>query len=272
MEDTLNQKPITIFFSPGERSLEKPVIYADSREASSSTGKEIVKKLMELGADVKLVKLEFGDYLVGGDVAIERKTIVDFVGTLTRRFLFNQIFEMRRVYPRSLMVLEGYMGVLRKFSRISPESVSGALFALAQNGVPIIPTIDHKDTAVFLYTAARQEQIVEKRMPMVRPAKKVETLAEAQRFLMCGLPLIGREKANSILIKYGSPVNAFTHVDEWDKVEGIGNIIKKKAKDVLTTPFQPTPVENPKFYAETLEKIKLEQKELSRKKKGSKNT
>lgn len=241
MGNTLNQKPLTIFFSSGESPPEKPVIYTDSREASSPIGKEIVKKLMELGADVKLVKLEFGDYLVGEDVAIERKTIVDFVGTLTRRFLFNQIFEMRRVYPRSLMVLEGYMGVLRKFSRISPESVSGALFALAQNGIPIIPTIDHKDTAVLLYTAARQEQILEKRAPVVRPAKKLEKLTEVQLFLMCGIPLIGREKANNILLTYGSPMNAFTHVDEWDKVEGIGRIIKKKAKEVLMTPFQPTP-------------------------------
>jgi len=240
MKNTLNQKPLTIFFSSEEKSPEKPVIYADSREASSSTGKEIVKKLMELGANVKLVKLECGDYLVGEDVAIERKTIVDFVGTLTRRFLFNQIFEMRRVYPRSLMVLEGYMGVLRKFSRISPESVNGALFALAQNGIPIIPTIDHKDTAILLYTAARQEQILEKRAPVVRPAKKLEKLTEAQLFLMCGIPLIGREKANNILKKYGSPVNAFTHVDEWDKVEGIGSIIKKKAEEVLMTPFKPT--------------------------------
>lgn len=241
MGNTLNQKPLTTFFAPTEGALEKPVIYTDSREAASSIGRKIVKDLMELGADVKLVKLEFGDYLVGEDVAIERKTILDFVGTLMRRFLFNQVFEMKKVYPRSLMVLEGYMGVLRKFSRISPESVSGALFALAQNGIPVIPTIDHKDTAIFVYTAAKQEQTLEKRVPVVRPAKKVETLAEAQLFLMCGIPLIGREKANSILIKYGSPVNAFTHVDEWDKVEGIGGIIKKKAKDVLTTPFQPTP-------------------------------
>lgn len=241
MGNTLNQKPLTLFFSSGERDVEKPVIYIDSREASSSIGTKIVQNLMGLGADVKLVKLEFGDYLVGEDVAIERKTIVDFVGTLTRRFLFNQIFEMKKVYPKSLMILEGYMGVLRKFSRISPESVSGALFALAQNGIPVIPTIDHEDTAIFIYTAARQEQTLEKRAPMVRPAKKVETLAEAQLFLMCGIPLIGRKKARSILIKYGSPVNAFTHVDEWDKVEGIGGIIKKKAKDVLTTPFQPTP-------------------------------
>jgi len=58
MGNTLNQKPLILFFPSGEKTTEKPVIYIDSREASSSIGTKIANKLIELGAAVKLVKLE----------------------------------------------------------------------------------------------------------------------------------------------------------------------------------------------------------------------
>jgi SAM-dependent methyltransferase len=74
--------------------------------------------------------------LLPGDnyVAIERKTVFDLANTLTQRFLFDQIFRMKEAYPHSIVLIEGYMGLLRKFRRITPESLSGALFTLAQAG------------------------------------------------------------------------------------------------------------------------------------------
>jgi ERCC4-type nuclease len=215
---------------------QQPTIIVDSREAS--TAHKIVKGLQERGACIKTATLEKGDYILSDVCAVERKTVQDFVYTLTRRFLFEQIFKLKEIYPRSLLLLEGYLPIIYKYSRIQPASVWGAMFNLARNGMPIITTTSYKETIDFLYTAARQEQITEKRTPTVHPFKKVDTTTDAQLYLIASLPNVGREKALSILKCYQTPLNAMINVDNWpETVHGLGPKISSKAKEVLNTPF-----------------------------------
>jgi len=102
----------------------------------------------------------------------------------------------------------------------------------------MIHTTSYKETVDFLYTAAKQEQIVEKRIPVVHPVKKTETLADAQLFFMASLPNIGREKALSILNAYQTPINALLNVERWAKdIRGLGPKITEKVKQVLHTAY-----------------------------------
>lgn len=218
------------------RDEQRPTIIVDSREAS--TAAKIVKALIERGANVKTDTLEKGDYILSDQCAVERKTVHDFVYTLTRRFLFEQLFRLKDVYPKSLILLEGYLPIIYKYSRIQPSAVWGALFNLARNGVAIINTTSYKETADFLYVAARQEQIVEKRLPTIHPFKKVDSLADAQVYLIASLPNVGNEKARAILKCYQTPLNALINVDDWSEtVHGLGPKISSKVKDVLNTTF-----------------------------------
>ena len=66
---------------------EKPLIIVDSREASAAP--KIVKGLKEAGADIKIEALPKGDYIISDCCAIERKTVSDFVYTLTRLSLIH---------------------------------------------------------------------------------------------------------------------------------------------------------------------------------------
>lgn len=224
------------FLKEPERE-EKPTIIVDSREASASP--KIVKGLIELGAAVKTQMLPKGDYIISDACAIERKTVHDFVYTLTRRYLFEQLFSLKDAYAKPLILLEGYLPIIYKFSHINPTSVWGAMFALAKNGIAMIHTNSYKETIDFLYTAAKQEQIVEKRIPIVHPSKNVETLADAQIYFVASLPNIGREKAVSILKSYQTPLNALINLDEWTKdVYGLGPKISEKVRQVLNTPFR----------------------------------
>src|SRR3972149_10040210 len=159
---------------------EQPTIIVDCREASAAS--KIAKGLLERGANIKTETLEKGDYVLSDVCAVERKTVQDFVYTLTRRFLFEQVFRLKEVYPRSLILLEGYLPVIYKYSRIQPASVWGAMFHLAKNGIAIINTTSYKETVDFLYVAARQEQLVEKRAPTVHAFKKVDSLTDAQLY------------------------------------------------------------------------------------------
>jgi hypothetical protein len=85
-------------------------------------------------------------------------------------------------------VLEGYLPIIYKFSHIQPSAVWGAIFNLAKNGIALVNTAPHKETAEFLYVAARQEQIVEKRSPAVHAFKKYEKLSDAQVYFVASLP------------------------------------------------------------------------------------
>ena len=216
---------------------QEPTIIIDSREANTAI--KIVKGLRERGVNVKIETLQKGDYVLSDVCAVERKTVQDFVYTLTRRYLFEQLFDLKEVYPKSLILLEGYLPIIYKYSRIQPASIWGAMFNLAKNGIAIINTTSYKETIDFLYVAARQEQITEKRAPIVHAAKRVETTSDAQMYFVASLPNIGREKALSILKSYQTPLNALISVDDWSKnVYGLGPKITTKVKEVLNTPFK----------------------------------
>ena len=219
------------------RKAEQPTIIVDSREAG--TAPKIVKGLKEHGAEISIRVLEKGDYIISDLCAFERKTVHDFVYTLTRRYLFEQMFKLKEVYVKPFMIIEGYLPIIYKFSKIQPSSVWGAMFAIAKQGIYMIHTNSYKETIDFLYTAAKQEQIVEKRIPVVHPVKKLETLPEAQIFFLASLPNIGREKAVALLKSYQAPLNALINVDRWSKdVHGLGPKITKKVKRVIHEPYE----------------------------------
>jgi len=218
---------------------DQPTIIIDSREVK--TAPKIVKGLKELGADISIQHLEKGDYIISNLCAFERKTVHDFVYTLTRRYLFDQLFSLKECYEKPFIIIEGYLPIVYKFSRIQPASVWGAMFALAKEGIYLIHTNSYKETIDFLYTAAKQEQIVEKRAPVVHPVKKHETLADAQIFFLASLPNIGREKAVALLNSYQCPLNALNNVDQWSRdVHGLGPKITKKVKKVIHQPYEET--------------------------------
>jgi ERCC4-type nuclease len=161
--------------------------------------------------------------------------------------LFEQLFKLKEVYPKPFILIEGYMPIVYKFSKIRPAAVWGAMFAIAKQGILIIHTSSYKETIDFLITAAKQEQIVERRPLVVHAIKKTDTLADAQIFFLASLPNIGREKAVSILNSYQTPMNALLNVDNWKKeAYGLGPIITEKVKQVLNTPYSPSTNANTK--------------------------
>lgn len=239
----VDQTTILSYVSRG--SGERPRIYVDSREASNRNGKRIVSLLYELGAETVVRKLDFGDYLISEDIAIERKTVLDLANTLTQRFLFDQIFEMKEAYPKSIVLIEGYMGLLRRFRRISPESLSGALFALTQASIPLVPTIDYKDTATFLVASAKQLLKKGNVQCIIRHKVKTENIKEQQLFVVAGLPHIGPVLGESLLRQFKTVRTVFSSSkEELMNVRGIGPQIAEGIIKILDIPYE-NGVENP---------------------------
>ena len=220
-----------------ERGEQAILVIVDSREAAAA--QKLVNRLRELGAEVAIRALPRGDYIVSDRVAIERKTVRDFAYTLTRRQLFEQIFELKEYYERPILLLEGYMPIIYKFSRIKPSSVWGALFALAKNGIAVVPTLNYKESADFIVVACKQEQLAERRAPKVHPMKRLESLPEAQIYFLASLPNVGREKATALLRAYGTPMNALQNVERWARdLKGFGPKIVERVREVLHTHYE----------------------------------
>jgi ERCC4-type nuclease len=232
----MSEQPSILSFLPNKDF--KATIFIDTREVSTKNGKRIADLLSDLDIEVRKQKLDFGDYLVGKEVAIERKTVMDFASTLTNRFLFDQIFQLRDAYPKALVIIEGYMGLLRKFRKIKPEAINGALFALANTGIPIVPTIDYKDTAIFLSTAAKQLQ-KEKQSLKIRQKKKTKDLSSQQIFIVSGLPHIGSSLAEAMLKRFKSVRQVFNVSEgELQNVDGIGNKIAEDITFVINAEYE----------------------------------
>jgi len=233
----MEERPSLVAFFP-EEAQKHPYIYVDSREASTKNGQKIVKKLNELRAKLVIRKLDFGDFLIGEDVAIERKTIHDLVSTLTQRFLFDQIFNMKAAYPKSILLIEGYMGIIRKFRRITPEALNGALFAITQANISIVPTIDYRDTAIFLVTAAKQLRKKGKVKAVIRHRHKAKNMQQKQVYAVTGLPHVGPTLAVNLLKQFGSVHQVFSaSKEELKAVNGIGPLNASRIFEVLEAPY-----------------------------------
>jgi Fanconi anemia group M protein len=219
-----------------DKEEKQPTIIIDSREANGAV--KIVKGLKEKGVVTSIQFLKKGDYVISDECAFERKTVQDFAYTLTRRYLFDQLFLLKKAYQKPFILIEGYLPIIYKYSRIQPASVWGAMFSLAKQGINMIHTTNYKETVDFLYTSAKQEQLIEKRVPIIHSIKKTDTLADAQLFFLSSLPNIGREKAVNLLESFETPFNVLVNLNRWAKdVHGLGPKITKKVEDVLHTSY-----------------------------------
>ena len=212
-------------------------VIVDSREAS--TAKHIVDEIKRLGALTRIEVLEAGDYVVSKDIAIERKTVSDFISTLTRRNIFEQLGKLKEAYSRPMLIIEGDISSIPMISSINMSAVLGALASIARMGISIIPSPSPSATARLIVSLAKQERKTEQQIRIRPKTVKKGDISEEQIFFMCGLPMIGRERAEAILRVYRTPLEALKRVDGWPKrVEGIGETIVKRVKEILETPFK----------------------------------
>ena len=79
----------------------KQKVIIDYREKNSL----VVSELVKLGFEVEIKELKVADYLVK-DVAIERKTVSDFISSMINQRLRSQLEELQQ-YPNKLLIIEG---------------------------------------------------------------------------------------------------------------------------------------------------------------------
>ncbi len=209
-------------------------IYIDGREKS----RKIIEWLSSK-ATIEIRNLPVGDYLVSDRVAIERKTINDFLQSMIDKRLLSQMRELSRNFENVIMILEGTQNLYSQ-RNIHPNAIRGALASIMIDfKVPIISTEDEQDTAAIIYALAKREQEAEGRLVALRGERKPLTLFERQIFVVESLPNVSAVLARRLLTHFGSIENIVKAGEkELIKVEGIGGAKASEIRKVLKSRFQ----------------------------------
>ncbi|MEZ0319007.1 MAG: ERCC4 domain-containing protein [Pyrobaculum sp.] len=200
-------------------------VLVDSREHAQ----EVVRYIKETGCGVLKTKLEVGDY-IAGDFVFERKSVSDFVNSVVDGRLFEQAAKLKDSGLKALVIVEGDLWGELRFRKISPNAVLGAQLALYAMGVGLVYTVDKAHTGALVCLAAKRSGKRGVKTPAVKKKADVKTMQVA---LLASLPGIGPKRAEQLLKKYGTPLNALLNYKSWELDEKRHVLIKK----ILETPY-----------------------------------
>jgi Fanconi anemia group M protein len=212
-------------------------IVVDQRELDSAIARDLSTRE---GMETRLETLAVGDYVVSDRVAVERKTVSDFLDTLTGgdRSIFEQVGDLSRHYARPVVLIEGEG--LYEERNVHPDAIRGALASLTVDfGVSVLRTEDEGDTADLLAVLAGREQTTRDRTVSVHGEKSAKTLAEQQEYVVGAIADIGPVTARSLLEHFGS-VEAVMTAREEDllEVDGVGEVTADRIRDVVGSEYR----------------------------------
>jgi len=212
-------------------------IIADQRETKSKVVRELDSTE---GIDVELETLEVGDYVLSDRVAVERKSVQDFIDTITGgRSLFDQMGDLSSSYARPLLVLEGKRESLYA-TGVHPNAVRGALASVVVDyGVPVLFTADQEETAETFSVVARREQEERDREARVHGEKSSATLTEQQEYVVSSIADVGPVTARALLDEFGSVEEVMTAgAEELQDAEGVGEKTAKRIREVVGSKYE----------------------------------
>lgn len=207
-------KPIFDIFSKRKTTSSakpKEKIIIDYREKNSLVASELVN----LGFEIEFKNLKVGDYLVK-DIAIERKTVSDFISSMINKRLQNQIIELQQ-YKNKLLIIEGieeqelYSERGEGEKGMHPNSIRGFLISILINHkIPIIYTKNSDDTAKFISVIAKRKE----HELSLNVSKNNLNKKERMQFILESFPQIGPKTAKKLLEKFKTLKNIFNATEE----------------------------------------------------------
>ena len=211
-------------------------IVADQRELDSTIARDLSTRE---GVETRLETLAVGDYVLSDRVVVERKTVADFLDTLTGgdRSLFEQVGDAARHYDRPVVVIEGE-GLYGE-RNVHPKAIHGALASLAVDfGASVLRTAGEDETADLLEVVAEREQEESGREVSVHGEKQSRTLAEQQEYVVAAIAEVGPVTARGLLEEFGS-VEAVMTADEeaLQEAEGVGEVTAERVREVTGSDY-----------------------------------
>jgi len=203
-------------------------IVIDEREKKSG----IPNLLTAIGIKTEIKTLQIGDYIVGPETVVERKSIQDLISSVFDGRLFDQCSRLKEHFQNPILLVEGNVDEIESITE-NPLVFYGALSTVAIDfKIPIIPTPNASHTAKLLVSLCSKKESI--KGPFLKKIKKSNNIQKQQLSVLCSLPGIGEKIAIRILEKYGSPFIALSATSkELGKIPGLGETRAKKIKGML---------------------------------------
>lgn len=188
-----------IFSKSKTKKIRKERVVMDYREKNSLVYSNLIKN----GMEVAVQELKVADYIVN-DVAIERKTVSDFISSMINKRLIGQLESMQK-YKNRILLIEGideqelYSEARYLDGGMHPNSVRGFLISIIlKYKTPILFTKDSEDTAKFISVLAKRK---EKELSL-NVSKKSFNKKEQMQFILESFPGIGPKTAKKLLERF----------------------------------------------------------------------
>ncbi|MCX6741777.1 MAG: hypothetical protein NTX24_01205 [Candidatus Pacearchaeota archaeon] len=169
------------------------MIIVDHREKNSLLVSELIGRKQE----ISIRHIEVGDYIVG-DLAIERKTMNDFISSMLSKRLMLQLQNLKQ-FPKQLLIIEGRE---RMNINIHPNAIRGMILSISlEFQIPIIFSENYEETADYLILLDKKENRPSKEVSLV--AKRLaRSLQDQQQIILESFPGIGPTTAKDLLKEF----------------------------------------------------------------------
>ena len=206
-------------------------IYVDNREFRS----EVVRNLSE---EFKIIpmQLEVGDYIISDRIAIERKTVNDFLESIKDGRLFEQLKNLKNNYENPILIIEGESLFSRGFHE---NAIYGALASIIGDfSIPIIFSKNDRETSKLISSLVKRE-FSERREISLRKEKKIMSDDEKMRYVIESLPNISATLAKRLLEHFGNIKNIINaNVGDLMQVKGIGRKTAEEIYEIVNEKYK----------------------------------
>jgi ERCC4-type nuclease len=189
-------------------------VRVDTRERG-----RIINRLEALpGVTLEWVEMDLGDYLLPGDLIIERKSATDLILSVVDRSLWDKVAKLRSQHERVVYIVEGDLYTAR-FHQQALDIHRALATMVVTHGVTLLPSPDADNSGMLIYllglAAAEGATTAE------RPGKPA-IRRDAQLYLLASLPGIDADRAEALLRHFGSARAALAaDADALAQVEGM---------------------------------------------------
>ena len=203
-------------------------IVVDERERKSG----IPDLLKSIGIQMEVKTLPIGDYIVGPETIIERKSIQDLMSSIFDGRLFDQCDRLKEHFEHPVILMEGNVDEIENITE-NPLIFYGAVSTVALDfKIPIVPTPSAAHTAKLLVSMCSKKELT--KGPFLKKIKKSNNIAKQQLSVLASMPGVGEKLAIRMLERFGTPLKVLnSSVAELAKVDGLGSQRAKKIKKML---------------------------------------
>jgi len=201
-------------------------ISVDNREKG-----RIIKRLEGLeGVSLEFVDMDLGDYLLPGDLIIERKSATDLILSVVDQSLWDKVAKLKSQHERVVYIVEGDLYSAR-FHQQALDIHRALAMMVVGHGVSILPSPDADNSGMLIYLlglASAQGAAGAER------AGKPPIRRDAQLYLLGSLPGVDADRAEALLSHFGNARQVFAaDAAALAQVQGIDTAVAERIAEVL---------------------------------------